>query len=202
MSEKRLFLGIDPGQTGGLGIIDQAGRFYVACRWDKKFPINIYNRLVLCKSMIFMVYIENVNLPTTGAGLDGAGAWAGSGNLLINSGIWQGWLMALDLPFCQIAPATWLAAQGLHHWKKKLDHNPASPSPLILARSRWPGAPLEYQADDGKAVGLLLADLARMDAQGGIDRRAMQAKTQEKKITKRRQARQNRKISQASDIKW
>jgi hypothetical protein len=202
MSEKRLFLGIDPGQTGGLGIVDAAGRFYAAHRWNKTDPRHIYNILYLIKDMIIEIYIENVNLPTTGAGLEGAGAWAGSGNLLVNSGIWQGFLIGLGLPFCQIAPATWLAAQGLHHWKKKLEHDPAGLSPLTMARSRWPQAPLEFKADDGKAVGLLLSDLARRDAQGGVDRRAMQEKAQSKKVAKRRQAREIRKNGLASDISW
>ena len=87
----RCFAGIDPGQTGGIGIVDQAGKFVSAHRWDKKNPRNLFAYIYNIKNMIVSVYIENINLPTTGKGLDGAGAWAGSGNLLINCGIWQGW---------------------------------------------------------------------------------------------------------------
>jgi|GEM_PF-4778400 len=39
-------------------------------------------------------------------------------------------------------------------------------------RSLWPTAPLPCLADDGKAVALLLADLARRDHLAGIDRAA------------------------------
>jgi hypothetical protein len=55
---------------------------------------------------------------------------------------------------------------GLHQWKKKLAINPGQLTPLTLARQLWPDAALKYQADDGMAVGLILADLARKQAQG------------------------------------
>jgi hypothetical protein len=37
-----------------------------------------------------------------------------------------------------------------------------------MVRSLWPAAPLAYQADDGKVVGLLLAEVTRRDHQFGI----------------------------------
>jgi len=39
---------------------------------------------------------------------------------------------------------------------------------------------MEHEADSGKAVGLLLADLARRDSLAGIDRAAIQAQAQAK----------------------
>ena len=196
--DKRLFAGIDPGQTGGLGIVDSSGGFVGAWRWDKKEPRNIYNILREYRERINIVYLENINLPTGGAGIDNK--YCATGNLLINTGIWQGWLIALDLPVVSIAPITWQAAVGLHRWKSKLIANPAGQTPLTLARSAWPGAPLEYQADDGKAVALLLADLAQRDARAGIDRRQIQEKAAVKKKAKRSQAKQMRKLGQGQDI--
>ena len=104
--------------------------------------------------------------------------------------------IALDLPVVSIAPITWQAAVGLHRWKSKLKDNPIGPTPLILSRSQWPQAPLEHKADDGKAVGLLLANLAQRDARAGIDRRAIQTQAAVKKKAKRAQAKQNRELGQ------
>ena len=194
----RLFAGIDPGQTGGLGIVGNSGGFVGAWRWDKKEPRNIYNILREYRENIENIYLENINLPTGGAGIDNK--FCATGNLLINTGIWQGWLIALDLPVISIAPITWQAAVGLHRWKSKLVVNPAGLTPLTLARSQWPGAPLEHKADDGKAVGLLLAHLAQRDARAGIDRRVIQAQAATKKKAKRAQAKKNREIGPTSDI--
>lgn len=196
----RYFAGIDPGQTGGLGIVDNSGQFVGAWRWDKKEPRNIYNILREYRENIENIYLENINLPTGGAGIDNK--YCAAGNLLINTGIWQGWLIALDLPVVSIAPITWQAAVGLHRWKSKLVVNAAGLTPLALARSQWPAAPLEFKADDGKAVGLLLADLARRDHLAGIDRRQIQEKAAVKKKAKRAQDRLNLKLTPTSDIPW
>ena len=76
--------------------------------------------------------------------------------------------------------------------------NPAAPGPLERARQLWPDAPLSKKADDGKAVGLILADFARRDHLQGIDRRIIRAVAQEKakakKKAKRAQTQQNRQL--------
>jgi hypothetical protein len=183
------FCGIDPGQTGGIGILDGAGKFVAAHRWNLKSPIYLYeNVLSMMKGLKVQVYIEDVNLPQTGVGLENK--FCGSGNLLINVGIWHGWLMAVGLPFEPIAPITWQAAFGLHRWKKKLEQarfgGAPVDSPLTLARRLWPTAPLEFALDDGKAVGLILADLARQDHLKGIDRGQLRTQARAKaKIRKK-----------------
>jgi hypothetical protein len=93
---------IFPGQIGGLGIIDDAGAYFAARRWSRRSPISIYNMLVLIKDMVTQVYLENVNLPQVGAGgLENR--FSAGANLLVNSGIWQGWLLTLELPWVLIA---------------------------------------------------------------------------------------------------
>jgi hypothetical protein len=42
---KKLFAGIDPGQYGGLGIVDQDGQFVAAYRWDIREPRRLYQIL-------------------------------------------------------------------------------------------------------------------------------------------------------------
>jgi hypothetical protein len=113
---------------------------------------------------------------------------------MVNLGIWQGFLMAAGLPYVLVHPATWQTAHQLRNWQARIKQGTAGQhSPLSLARQLWPTAPLDYQADDGKAVGLLLADLARRDRFSGIDRAAIQARAAEKKQTKKRALRQARK---------
>ncbi len=118
---------------------------------------------------------------------------AGS-NLLIDSEIWQGWLLALGLPVILVRPQTWQACHGLYTWKKRLEDDPFADTPLILARRLWPDASLEFQADDGKAVGLLIAALALSDAHKGVDRLGLQQKAQVKRQAARKAAKAARGI--------
>ncbi len=188
----RWFLGIDPGQTGGLGVLDAQGGFIGAWRWDSKAPINIYNRLILCRDMVNIVYIELIQTFPQ----ESKGFITRNQSTLINFGQWQGMLIAAGLPFCTISPLTWQSKVGLTSWQKKQKDGIACHSPLSLARSIWPNAPMEFEADSGKAVGLLLADLARRDHLAGIDRAALQAQAQAKTKAKKAQERKARKQAQ------
>lgn len=44
--DRKLFGGIDPGQYGGIGILDQAGQFVEAHRWDLKRPADLFSILL------------------------------------------------------------------------------------------------------------------------------------------------------------
>ena len=166
--------GIDPGATGGIGIIDSRGQFVSAHRWDRKNPARLYSIILSLKGMVDKIYIELIQtFPQKDVGFI-----TRNQATLVNYGIWQGMLYAAGVPFVTISPITWQAATGLRSWQAKQKLNPAAPSPLSLARQLWPAAPLPYLADDGKAVGLLLADLARRDSLAGIDRAAIQAQAQ------------------------
>lgn len=189
----KVFVGIDPGQTGGLGILDSKRGFLAAWRWNQKAPLYLYNKLVLYRELIGRVYLEMVRVFPR----EQKGFITQNQSLLVNSGIWQGWLLSLGLPYLQVDPTTWQAAQKLLHWQKKREKDPRQHSPLTLARSRWPTAPLEYQADDGRAVALLLADLACRDHQEGVDRGALQEARATKAQTKKKALRQARKASKA-----
>jgi hypothetical protein len=184
LNRNNYFCGIDPGATGGLGVIDEQGKFVAAHRWDKREPARLYNILLSIKEMIRgYIYLEMINAHP-GQGL---GHVVRNQSLAVNFGIWQGFLIAAGMDYLRIHPATWQTAHGLRNWQANADKG--GPSPLALARSKWPGAPLDHKVDDGKAVGLLLASLALQDAQRGIDRRLLQEtagakKTQAKKKAK------------------
>ena len=189
----RVFVGIDPGQTGGLGILDSHGGFLACWRWNQKAPLYLYNKLVLYRELIGVVYLEEVRVFPK----EEKGFITQNQGLLVNSGIWQGWLISLSLPFLQIHPHTWQTPHGLFRWQKLREKDQNHQSPLTLARSKWPGAPLEYQADDGKAVGLLLAHTALQDHKKGIDRGALQATSAAKKKTKKQALRQAQKAAKS-----
>ena len=195
-----LFVGIDPGQTGGIGILDAQGKYYAAHRWDSREPVKLYNILILIKGMVDRIYLELINAHPG----EGIGDVVNNMALVQNWGIWQGFCIAAGLPFVLVHPATWQAAYGLRSWQARQKISPAAPSPLSLARQLWPGAPLPCLADDGKAVGLLLADLARRDSLAGIDRAALQAKALAKAKVKKALERKARKAQNAlaSGIGW
>ncbi len=102
--------------------------------------------------------------------------------------------MALGQPVVLVRPQTWQACHGLYTWKKRLEDDPFADTPLLLARRLWPDASLEFQADDGKAVGLIIAALALSDASRGIDRLGLQQKAHVKRIAARKVAKAARAI--------
>ena len=189
----KIFAGIDPGKTGGLGIVDQSGRYIAAWRWSTKDPIYLYNKLLLFKDMVSIAYLELIQVfPQKGQGFISQGQ-----STLVNFGTWQGFLIAAGIPYLTVSPLSWQAAQGLGQWSSKREHNPAQQSPLTLARIFWPTAPLDHQADDGKAVALLLAHLAAKDHYQGIGRQAIQAEAAAKNLKRKKAAREARKAAKA-----
>ncbi len=59
-----------------------------------------------------------------------------------------------------------------------------------------------YQADDGKAVGLLLAEFARRDGEFAVDRAAINAANREKAQIRRRKERAARKAAASLAFPW
>lgn len=155
--DTKLFLGIDPGAGGGCGLVTVTGEYETSYRWPRKDPAVMYYLLKSYGDRLVAAYIEVVGL-FPGAGIAMATAMQ---SLLINAGIWRGWLMALDIPWGEIHPNSWQSQVGLFRWQKKLAADPSALTPLKLARDLYPDADLRFQADDGKAVGLILAGLAR-----------------------------------------
>ena len=192
LKDMKLYVGIDPGKTGGIGVIDERGQFVAAHRWNTRQPRRLYEFILLIKDDIDKIYLELIQVfPQKETGFISQGQ-----STIANWGLWQGFLIAANLPFDIISPLTWQACFKLTSWQAKQKDGIVCHSPLTLARSLWPGAPLEYQVDDGKAVGLILADLSRRDCLAGIDRGALRAVAQEKTKIKKRKARALKKALQ------
>jgi hypothetical protein len=189
-------VGIDPGASGGIGIIDSRGQFVAAHRWQAKRPALLYEILLSIRGEIFnkLIYLERIQAHPG----EGVGHVVNNMALVENYGIWQGFILAAGLLPVLVHPITWQNAHGLASWGKKRDEalkagRPLPPSPLEVARSRFPGAPLEFLADDGKAVALLLAALSVKDRQAGIDRSALNASREIKAKAQRATARKKRR---------
>jgi hypothetical protein len=163
------FLGVDPGSNGACAVIDAESAFMWGARWSLNTPSMIVSALKGSADRIKGALIEKVSLfPQKGMGHSVA-----MQSLLVNAGIWEGWLLAFDIPYKLITPPEWQGMVGLQKWKKhekRLELKGASAmglipnTPLRLARKLWPQAPLDHAADDGTAVALILAECARQQA--------------------------------------
>jgi|SRR5208337_4429429 len=190
------FVGVDPGQSGGLGVLDLQGRCIGSHRWRRVNPKKLFDILSLIRDSLINIYIESISVfPQKQVGF----IFQGQG-LLVNSGIWQGWALVLDLPLVVVHPAIWQKAHGLTKWQSNLKAGGWGPSPLSRAREYWPSAGLDFQADDGRAVGLLLADLSRRDYLAGIDRGGAQAQKEEKRKLAKKRKRQITKLKEGAGL--
>ncbi|MEW6385929.1 MAG: hypothetical protein AB1491_00210 [Thermodesulfobacteriota bacterium] len=169
---RSLFLGIDPGRKGGAGIVDDQGACVHSWRWKDSDPLYTWYHLCEYRDLLINIYIEAVRLfPALPKNV-----LLNTQALLLNAGRWMGMLDVLQVPYQLISVDEWQAHYNLTRWRKRkarIDrvltqghvklspHTPGPTTPLSLARTFWPQAPLKTQADDGMAVGLLLADMAR-----------------------------------------
>lgn len=166
-----LYLGIDPGARGGAGLITVTSEFIHAWRWKSADPAHAFKELAKFQDRIGGAYIERVQLfPQLPKRM-----LMSMQNLLPNAGIWQGFMISLGIEFGVILPHTWQGIMGLTNWRKRQHRTSRllegvaegvrqavlEMTPLGLAKRLWPQAPLKTDADDGMAVGLLLAECAR-----------------------------------------
>lgn len=142
-----MYLGIDPGQTGGVALIDDA----TAQAW--RYPGDIPEAAILLRRLhvantIRLACIEKVGaMPRQGV--------SSTFKFGANYGAWQGILCALGIPFVTVTPAQWQKAMldaGTGETKARS---------LSMARRLFPMVDLSAKADDGKADALHLARWAK-----------------------------------------
>lgn len=161
-----LYLGIDPGKNGGAAVLDAQGDYVDAWRWREEEPLLSFNKLSIYVEGIVRTYLERVNLFRE-LSVDQILRMA---PMVGNSAKWEMMCVILGLPVTKIMPRIWQSRIGLAGYKKtrQLFTNVKGKqlllTPYNLAKHLWPDAPLKTQADDGMAVGLLLAEVARQDA--------------------------------------
>lgn len=141
----QVFFGVDPGQKGGIAIIDADNRFALA--WRYPHDMNNATRLlreILAEHQVRLAAIEKVHsMPKQGI--------ASSFKFGMNFGGWQWALCALQVPYVLVTPQQWqkqLLDAGTGETKARS---------LSMARRLFPSVDLSKKADDGKADALHLA---------------------------------------------
>lgn len=148
-----IYIGIDPGLTGAVGVLSEAGDYLavfdmpVSPYSDKGFVKNAVNLHVLSKilrdyaDLDSRTCVEQVNaMPRQG----GASMFSLGMSYYGACGVLAGCGMGYSL----VHPRVWKHRAGL---------TAAKGDSLALARKLWPGAPLSLQKHHGRAEALLIA---------------------------------------------
>ena len=148
------FGGIDPGESGGFGIIDDMGRHVISERWTDTGAFKAaIDRLAIPSSSILLVCLEKVH-SMPGQGVSSTFKFGR------NFGTWIGIIGTLGIPLEEITPARWMKAV-LDSGDRSVSHR------MRFASQRWPDAGLKFKpgcktsVDSGRADGLCLAEYAR-----------------------------------------
>ncbi len=143
-----VYLGIDPGQTGAMALVDYHGDFLELWDYyDGPTAVKVLETWHLLYN-IAHVGLEKVHsMPRQGV--------ASSFKFGCNYGRYQGILDGLHLPYTLITPQKWQAGVV-----PKKTGDSAKPS-LTVARQMFPSAELHLVKHHGRADALLIADYVR-----------------------------------------
>ena len=151
----RLYLGIDPGLTGAIALVNADGTLFAV--EDLPTTARGSGRVKRELDAAGLVHLLRPHAADIAFGLvERVGAMPGQGvasmfSLGHSTGVLDGILAALGIPHRVVTPATW----------KKLAELPADKAlTLSAARRRWPGASLTRVRDHGRAEALFLALVA------------------------------------------
>jgi len=163
--ERSVCLGIDPGVTGGVSMLDtntgeliQAQRTPILPGAGRK-QYNIQDmRDVLCGHpyKVRLVTIEKVGaMPRDGK--------VGAFSFGCGYGLWLGLMVGLSLPYMEVTPQRWQGRMlaGLPRGPKSKD------SAMRAAKSLFPTIPVRVKADNGVADAALIAEYGRRITIGG-----------------------------------
>ena len=149
---KMIFIGIDPGQTGAIAVIDWTGEILFLKDWpcDEIGAADIVRTIQGCFSNFTLrAALEKVHsMPKQGV--------SSSFKFGTNFGIWKGILASFQIPFLEPTPQAW--QKGVV--KKAQDTDPK----IAATRRLWPKVELEGPRGgikDGRADALLIADWCR-----------------------------------------
>ena len=154
MKMSQLFIGIDPGQSGALTMIDEINDVIVLSDWpgDEIGAAAIVREIKMKASYhksILLGAIERVH------SMPGQGV-ASTFKFGTNYGIWRGILSAFEIPFYTV---------GVHQWQKGVIQKAQDKKPALAAASRlFPTAELygpRGGGKDGRADALLIAHWCR-----------------------------------------
>lgn len=151
-----MIIGIDPGLTGAVGMIDDDGRFFIVedlpvmPRSGSSKSAKVKNQLNGAElARMLRPYARQIRLAIVEQVVARPGqAAATTGSLMHSLGVIEGVLAALAIP-CQLVTPT--------VWKKTMRLGPDKAQALTLAQRKFPEAPLGRAKDHNRAEALLLA---------------------------------------------
>ena len=142
-------LGIDPGATGGICLLDDDERVVWAEKREQFDETELADFIALAKASGFLLYafLERAqSFPKMGV----VGAFKyGEGY-----GFWQGLLTANGIGFETVPPLTWQRALGVTKKHKEITQSQHKKNLVAEARSRWPSLPKHSGVCDAALIAL------------------------------------------------
>lgn len=136
-----MYIGIDPGKTGAVAILDDKGNYINVLDFGQE---ELMSTLIDYAPVVKFAYLEKVH------SMPGQGV-VSTFSFGENFGWWQGVLGSLGIPYTTIRPQDWMK-------KYSLQKTSASDKPgLEVARKLFPEAPLHLKKHHNRADALLIA---------------------------------------------
>ena len=136
-----MYIGIDPGKTGAVAILDDKGNYINVLDFGQE---GLMSTLIDYAPVVKFAYLEKVH------SMPGQGV-VSTFSFGENFGWWQGVLGSLGIPYATIRPQDWMK-------KYSLQKSSASDKPgLEVARKLFPEAPLRLKKHHNRADALLIA---------------------------------------------
>ena len=169
MARMKRIVGIDPGITGAVVVLDEEGEIQRALRTPivivkgkKAYDLSLMREVLRGafrdaekSGGIAMVGIEKVHsLPRDGR--------VGAFRFGMGFGMWLGLLSGLFIPYTEVTPQRWQGKMLAGHPRG----DQTKTSALLVAKSRWPHIPIEVKADWGMADAALIAEYTRREHRG------------------------------------
>ena len=164
-----LFIGIDPGITGGVAALDESGRLL----WAHRTPTVADDYDLAAMARMIAYNDAQVALEAVGAARVAGRQQGGSSMFTFGKGygIWIGIIATLELPRIDVKPQAWT--------KELLAGMPKSEDPKLRPAQRkanaaqraialWPSIPIKFKADWAKADAALIAEYARRRHVGAL----------------------------------
>jgi hypothetical protein len=143
----RVYIGIDPGASGGIAAINEQGEIVACEKWINEIQANYHLASLEQSFSQLHCVIEQVSaMPGNGV--------AGMFRFGENFGMWQGLLVAHRIPFRKVRPQVW---QKEIHGRKGLKGTPLKQLLKAEAQRRFPSLKITNATADA----ILIADYCR-----------------------------------------
>lgn len=136
-----MYIGIDPGKTGAVAILDDKGKYFDVLDFDDP---RLLETLTELSPVLNFAFLEKVH------SMPGQGV-VSTFSFGENFGWWQGVLGAIGVPYVFVRPQDWMKRFSLQK------SSPSDKPGLEVARKLFPEAPLSLKKHHNRADALLIA---------------------------------------------